>query len=71
MIDHLTFVKRSIYNIAVKKKNPLAVALGQLRAEKQFAGWTKEQISEHMRKISIQRKRKVIQKDMVDNRPLA
>lgn len=39
----------------MKKKNPLAVALGQMRAEKQFKGMTKEQISEHMRKISLSR----------------
>ena len=39
----------------MKKKNPLAVALGQMRAEKQFKGWTKEQISTHMRGISLKR----------------
>ena len=53
------FCQALVYYTNVRKKNPLAVALGELRAQKRFAGMTPEQISEEMRKVSLARFKKI------------
>lgn len=51
----MTFCQAIDYTTTMRKKNPLAVALGEMRAAKRFAGMTPEQISKEMQKVSLAR----------------